>query len=418
MRRKVIRNIQVFLFLIVVYLAGGLVAYMAPQAPVLCHVQHSLESGDLREDYPKAVLSAGPEPLDAYTLDNFTDALILNQAIHLRSEGLRGILLVPRYEDCIWQYRNLAHSMANDTAGGNIIHYARYWHGSTFLVRGLLALTDYSGVCYLLYVLSTVLLLWTISRLWRIVGKTLAVLFLFGLLSVNVYVMQFSLQFAPVLLVALGGVLWMTYHKGMTKEQETTLFFVLGSLTAFLDLITTPSLTLGLPLVVMVALRNEYNVRRGLAMLVEMAGWWLAAYVLTWLAKWGLATLLTGENIFADAYGQGAFWSKDGISWYSQAVTSTLGHLHWRYVVALAVILLVSALCWRRPKGWPLAVQYAVVMLIPMVYFLLMAHPAANHSWFNYRTWVITVVALLMAMASFVDSHKGWLWIKQKLKRQ
>lgn len=403
-----LRMAVIFGLLLSVYLSIGVAAYLVPDAPVRRHVEQTLRSGDLAEDYPKAVIRYNNDSQDQYTLDNFTDALILNQAMLLRNEGLKTILLLPRYQEDLHQSINLHRLMEGPNDGGRIIHYARYWHGNTFVARLLLSLTSYTGIRYLLYLLSSLLGLWCLLRLWRTADPATALSIAAALLLVNAYVMQFSLQFAPVLLLSLGGIVWITHHP---TSNGFVLFFVLGSLTAFLDLITVPSLTLGLPLVTLVAVRHDVNVRRGLRRVIHVSLWWLTGYTLTWVAKWGLATLLTGENIFADAYGQGSMWSEDGFSYLGDALASNLGLLHWKYVVVAVAILAVTALVRPYKGAWRIAVQYLPVAAVPFVYYLLMAHPAQHHAWFNYRALATTVAALLTATASMVDWHKyNMLW--------
>ena len=404
-KHNLLQAAKAFGLLVALYLLTGVAAYLMPDAAVNRHVKRSLDRGEFREDYPKAIITDNPDCQDQYTLDNFTDALILNQVVHLRSEGLKGILLMPRYDEGVVQHHNLVKTVyGEESPEGQTIDYARYWHGSTFLARIMLTFATYASVRYLLYFLSSVLLLWCMLRLWKTLGGITALIFTFSLLVVNVFVMQFSLQFVPVLFIALGGIVWLTYHKG--KESYALPFLVLGSLTAFLDLITVPTLTLGLPLVTLVALRRDNDLKRGLTSVIGVSLWWLAGYVLTWAAKWGLATLFTGENIFVDAYGQGARWSEGGSSFIGNAFTDTLGHLHWKYVLLAAAALVVASLAWRRKPQWTMVVQYALVMLIPAAYLLLMAHPVAHHSWFNYRAWATSVMALLLLIASFVDWEK------------
>ncbi len=388
--------------LVVAYLLLGVAAWLVPDAPVRRHVEQTIAYGDMGEDYPRAIVRERLYEGDPYTMDNFTDALILNQAVSLRSEGLKGILLLPRHDEGMVQSESLRHLLAG-AEGGWTSHYARYWHGTTFVARLLLALTSYSGIRYMLYLFSSLLLLWCLMRLWRTVGKPQAQILAFSLLAVNVFVMQFSLQFVPVLLLAVGGILWLSYHP---TWDCGLMMLAIGSLTSFLDLITVPTITLGLPLVVWVAMHHEERVGKQLWTLIRLGLCWMAGYALTWLAKWGIATLFTSENIFANAYAQSIYWSEGGRSFISQALTDNLAMLHWRWILAAFLALLLAAVWHPRPQGWKEALCYLLLALIPFGYYVVMAHPAVNHAWFNYRALVVAVAALLMAVAAMVDWQK------------
>ena len=397
--KKVGKGATLLVCLVAGYLLLGFVAWLVPDAPVRRHVEQSIASGDLGEDYPKAIVRDKYDCQDAYTMDNFTDALIINQVVCLRSEGLKGILLIPRHDEGVFQCHNLRQLMSG-TEDGWTTHYGRYWHGTTFVARLMLAITSYTGIRYILYLLSSLLLLWCMLRLWRTVGKGATLALAAALLMVNVFVMQFSLQFVPVLMIALGGIVWLTYQH--TKGAEL-LFLVLGSLTAFFDLITVPTITLGLPMVVWVAMRREDDLRQGIWMVVKLALWWLAGYVLTWASKWGLATLFTQENIFVNAYEQGSFWSKGGGSYVGEALSSNLKFLHWKYIVLVLAALVAMAAVHPRWQGWKTAVLFLFVALIPIAYYVVMAHPAQHHAWYNFRALATAVMALLMATAAMVD---------------
>lgn len=420
----------VFALLLAAYLSLGLAAYIVPDWRVREHVHKTLYIGDLLSDYPKAIVFEDLNIQDSYTLDNFTDALIVNQALMLRSSGLQGIMLLPRYQLANEnQSANLAALLsippdegghtphiteARNEQGGRAVYYGRYWHGSTFVTRLLLTVMTFIDIRLLLYVLSSLLLLWCCAALWKHVGRSVALVVPFSLLMVNVFVLQFSMQFAPVLLIALVAMLWMVYHREMTAQQCGLLFFIVGSLTTFFDLITVPSLTLGLPLVVWVAIQRQQDWRKGLWMVVSLALWWLVGYVLTWLAKWGLASLLTDKNIFVDAYGEASRWNRNSGSYIFEAMGTCLARLRWIYIVIPAVVLLVLAILCPRKGAWSVAMQYAVVLLVPFVYYCLMARPAWYHSWFNYRALVTAVAALLMGLTTMVDWDRYYMLWKEK----
>ena len=84
----------VFSALIAGYLLFGAGAWLMPDRAVQRHVRETLDKGDMESDQPRAVL---PHMMQT-RMDNFTDAIILNQAYVMRLEGFRtGVLSVPRW---------------------------------------------------------------------------------------------------------------------------------------------------------------------------------------------------------------------------------------------------------------------------------------------------------------------------------
>lgn len=401
--RAVAATVKVFTLLIASYLLLGAVAYVMPDRRVRDHVGETRYIGDLLNDYPKAILFTDLHVQDSYTLDCYTEAIIVNQALSLRTEGIKGILLLPRQQT---GYPNQCASLERVMERADnltTIHYGRYWHGSTFVVRILLVFLNFLQIRYLLYFVSTLLLLWCFARLWNKVSRIVAVAIPVGLLLVNVYVMQFSLQFAPVLLLAEAGMLWLGYHCRADNMQCGLFFLALGSLTSYFDLITVPTLTLGLPLLVWIACRRSTDWKQGSLGILKLSLWWLGGYVATWLTKWGLATLLTDTNILADAYAGGAGWLDDGGRFVFNAVAECAKRIHWPYLIPMVALLVFAMIRYPRRQGWSMALQYALVMFVPIAYYILMAKPAAYHSWFNYRAYATAVAALIAALAAMVD---------------
>lgn len=402
----VLKTVKVFALLIVSYLLLGAVAYIMPDGRVKKHVGETRYIGDLLNDYPKAILFTDLNMQDSYTLDCYTEAIIVNQALSLRTEGLKGILLLPRRQiDFPDQCKSLGRVMEG-ADNLTTIHYGRYWHGSTFVARILLVFFNFLQIRYLIFCISTLLMLWGFARLWNKVSRIVAVAIPVGLLLVNGYVMQFSLQFAPVLLLAEAGILWIGYHRRADSLQSGLFFMALGSLTSYFDLITVPTLTLGLPLLVWIASRRQHDRRQGLLGILWMSLWWLGGYVATWLTKWGLATLLTDMNVLADAYAGGSGWLDDGGRFVFNAIAECAKRVHWQYLLPVVALLVVAMVRFPRREGGSLALQYALVMLVPVVYYILMAKPAVHHSWFNYRAYATAVAALIAALAAMVDWNR------------
>ena len=392
-----VRAALLFCALIVCYLLLGILAYAVPQKPVQRNAELTFEKGDFQTDYPTAIIHR-----TRFMMDNYSDALIVHQAVNLRSKGLQTILLLPRCYDGESECAKLRNTLDGHPCQEEFI-YARYWHGSTFLTRILLWTSDYQAIRYILYVVSSLVLLWCMLRLYKCFGSVAMVLFAYALLMVNVVVMQFSMQFVQVLLIATGAIIYLTYRQPSSLWGWGIFFMVLGSLTSFLDLITVPSITLGLPLVVMVAQRNEEHGWRGVGILLLMALWWLAGYCGTWLAKWTIATLLTDMNVFHNAVNQAQRWSRGGLSYILRSYAYNVAHLRWSFLLVGIVPLVVATLVWRKRGGWSITLQYAVIVLVPFVYYTLMARPAAEHNFFNYRALATALFAGMMALASRVD---------------
>ncbi len=391
------RYFAVFAALIAAYLLFGAGAYLMPDSAVQKHVQRTLANGDMNEDQPRAIL---PQMLQT-RMDNYTDAIILNQAYVMRQEGFKsGVLSVPR-----WWAPKLPYEVLRDGVDGQemeIWHYARYWHGNTFLTRYLLVAYDYVNIRLLLYIVSSLLMIWCGALLWRRQGWQTAMAVVFGLTVCFAFVMQFSMQFAPVLIIALAGMAALS--RGCNPAMTA---FVVGSLTCYFDLLTAPILTLGSLLVVQAVTSSEENVWRGWWQSGKSALLWFAGYAGTWITKWIIATVFTSENVIADGI-KNMVGRSSGIDDFTRwdALTNNLQMLPWKYI-ALAVLVLSVLMAVRfNAKGWRRAVQLLPIALLPCGWYLFAANHSYWHNWFTFRAQAASVTAVLLAMMQMVDWNK------------
>lgn len=407
--RNCLSILKVFGLLIALYLIFGAGAYLMPDSAVQHHIEKTLDQGDLDSDQPRAFL-----PRQQCRMDNFTDAIILNQAYVMRVEGFcTGVLLVPRWGEVpLLPYEVLRAGVNGEET--YIRHYGRYWHGNTFLTRYLLVFFDYISIRLLLYIITTLLSVWCAILLWRRASWQTAAVVAFGLAASYAFMMQFSMQFAPVLILALAGMIALVgTRRAVSAERQSIAFFVIGSLTCYFDLLTAPMLTLGLMLVLQAALMPEGTLWQGWRCSLGSALLWAAGYVGTWVSKWIIATLFTSENVIAD--GIHNTLNRSDIGDYSRwdAIMANLDLLPWQFILIAVLLLVVLAVVRFNAQGWLRAVQLLPIALLPWVWYFLAANHSYLHCWFTFRAQAVSIAAILLALMQFVD----WKNIKLKTKK-
>lgn len=405
-----------FLVLMVSYLLFGLSSYLLPDRPVRRSIERSVAMGDIDRDYPRAIVNK-----EMCRMDNCTDALILNQVWCMRTEApMQAIMLLPSRGG---ETRNVE-ALDGVVAGVDlpVQHYPRYWHGNTFLARWLmLCLGRYANVRLALYYTSSLLILLLLALLLRHGATRMALSLSIAFLLLKGYVLQFSIQFYPVLVLAVVGAILMIVHR-KSFGRCLTVLFVVGSLTAYFDLLTTPLLTLGVPLLVLLSC-NELPYRDGgvpksVKSIVAAAAIWLVGYAATWAAKWLLATCLTPVNVFADAFSTGLYRISGEVPQlgdYSIAgvIVDNLRKCPLPVMVLVLVPLVVAMPFAFRKQRIATAVTYLLVSLMPFVWYCVLANHSYVHCWFTYRALMIAYAGLLMACMCLVD----WRALREKLHR-
>ena len=412
------RYLIAFFLLIGCYLAFDFASCLLPLAPIRHNVLKGMEQGDLATDYPVAII-----PTKQAKFDNYTDAIILNQAGQSEKfTMLERMLYMPRAHFSIEQTSTLWDSFHKEVTEYDF--YVRYWHGSTFLMRFLLTFLTYPMIRLWLFFFSSLLLLWLAIELYRKAGAFPAIALIASFTLCYGYLMQFSIQFFWALALALiASILVCRHHQNW--QNTAFALFIIGSLTAFFDLLTIPLLTIGLPMVVFAFLTNkEPNpapLGRQIGQVAGISCIWVAGYFLTWAMKWTLTTVLTPINGFADAFNQMGFYtgSKPDISRWD-GVIANLNCLPYKFLICAGIFFLICALISPRKSGWRNAILLFLIALTPYVWYLALSAHSYWHSWFTYRNQIFTTFALLLAAAGMVDWQRltNLTWLRKVFRRK
>lgn len=400
--KQYLKYLYVFLALIASYLVFAMLSCLLPNSKIHKNITNTVERGDLRTDYPMMGI-----PLEQCQQDNFTDALILSQAWYCSSDSmLTSVLLLPRaygpnpyvMSDCLWRQ---VHGEDYGTR-----YYARYWHGNTFAMRFLLLLGSYQTVRMILYIITMLLFVALCLSLGRRGHSWVAILLAVSLGMVYSFVAQISMQLAPVLIIALGAALFVCRRRNDDKSIPL-LMFVTGSLTAFMDLFTTPLLTLALPLALWLVLASPNLAHKSwLSAMISVAGkafLWGIGYAATWLFKWLIATLFTPNNIFSDAVAAAAI--RSGTEDYSRwdAVVQNLNMVHWGLLAIVLLLLLFFAILRFRKQNVKTATMLMILGFMPIVWYFIVSNHSYVHWWFTYRLLMVSILSWMLAVGVLVD---------------
>ena len=392
--KAVVPYCKVFGLLIAAYFCFAVLSCLLPDKAIRRHVAKSAPVIAEEGLYPEAII-----PVEQCRMDNFTDALIMNQIYNIdRKHPVKSAMMMIRSSERgrDWDQPGLLVRRVNGETL-EVEPYARYWHGSTFLFRFLFLVMDYSAMRFVLFIISSMLLVLMLCAYCPEAGlmKTLALTI--GFVATYGFVTQFSMQFFPVLAITAISVLFVI----KSKKPVGMLFFVVGSLTCYLDLLTTPLMTLGIPLVVLLSLKpdEDFCFKDNLLEIIKLILFWGLGFALTFVTKWALASLVLGENIFADAYEVSLYRmeAEEFTRW--DAVAKNLGMINWWIVGIVAVVMLVIGLMKRWKFNYKKVLLFVIISVMPYVWYCVLANHSYLHWWFTYRLQVVTVVSLLMMVS-------------------
>lgn len=399
---KTLSYIKTFVLLIATYFVLCVLSSMIPNDRIKYFVTKSAVELDKEGCYPKAILN-----LDQCQMDNFTDALILNQMTCIDSrKPIISAMAVYRRNDNVNMTHALLEYLQNDS--GSSTQYARYWHGTTFLFRPFFNFMDYTMLRFLLFAFSSVLLFLFAIKYSRKTNIWKTLLLIISFLSCYGFVMQFSLQFFPVLAIAFGGAILLCNGNEKINQNIGLFFFIIGSITSFFDLLTTPLLTLGIPLLVWISLqpREQIEIKKDIANVIKHSVSWFLGFALTWVTKWLLGTIALKENIFLDAWEQSVYRleAEDFTRW--DAISQNFGMLNQPLIMIALSLILIAIIISFNKNGWKKAVLFVIVGLMPYCWYFVLSNHSYQHWWFTYRSQMMSVACCLLALASFVSTPK------------
>ena len=190
-----------------------------------------------------------------------------------------------------------------------------------------------------------------------------------------------------------------------TPDSLAVGLVVTGVCTAFLDLLVTPILTLGLPLAVWLLdrrVREDTPLRR-CGVVCGGALCWGAGYALCWASKWVLASLVTGQDIIGDALHQASVRTSAD-TWHGMELTwGNIIHFVWDTLsshgllipLLLLVVICIAAfvLCLRSREALLCALPLALTALSAPAWLCLLRTHSIQHGWFTWRALGVTLFA-------------------------
>ncbi len=281
--------------------------------------------------------------------------------------------------------------------------YTRYWNGGVLLIKLLLLFFDVSDIRMIFMIIEGILLcllLYLLVR--RNVSEFIIPLFV-GIIIIDPITMamsvKFEMEFIPMLVAMV--IIAAFYEKIESFNGGWILFFgVLGSITSFFCMLSFPCITLGLPLILYVYMKNNSN---SLYDSIIYTFCWGLAYAITWALKWFFGTLFTDHNFWADAFGQATQYEKETaieISAFYRLMKNAMVIGKWPYLLLfILAVLIIMALFLARIKhsekiylnlNFNRMLAYVVIALTPVLFIILLGNGYAYiHYWMAYRQLAI-----------------------------
>lgn len=390
---------------------------------------------------------------NTFVSDNFTDAIMLS--IAWINPADTGTAVTDTFAGSYYggvtddPVGSLAARVAKDLPSDAT--YERYWQGYVPALRTALTFATYDQIRALQALLLAVFGTAVAVALWRELGWGAVAAYTLAGVVVAAPVIAVNMQFVSVFYVASTGMLaavWLVGSRhlrgGVAARFDRTdieLFALLGALTSYVDFLTVPVVTLGMPLLTVLALEAKHAALRGAPSwhpwrrAVRASVAWGGGYALFWAAKWAInAAVLppasvgsVGQDLsnrFGASYGVSdrivalaknvanlVPFSRPADHPLGVALSGELALYLALWIVGVLAVLVGGWFALRRLRGTtslPLTQVSAILAVgaLPYLWYLVVADHSSVHNFFTFRAQIVAAFAVGLFFVYSLDWSK------------
>lgn len=352
--------------------------------------------------------------------DNYADSIWLNIAWYMgKGDPLSASLDTWYYDgENLGENAGLYRAVTEDYISANK-NYTRYWHGTAGILRLMLLFTDVKGIKTAGLCLGCFLAAVVVVLLLKKKKGLLAAAFILSICSVEFWKIGLSIEYQPTFLLCFLMCIFYLLWEKKGDQRLIELSIISGVLTAFFDFLTTETIVLVMPLILVVAIRSmEHRLEKfhkSLKWIISCAFAWLMSYAMTFVAKWSLVSLVTGRNQFFSAFtsveeringsAQAAVTTK--LPQCLSAVLSNLGALFGSRIrleektallgslIVIGIFVSIYYLFQKEQRDKTADGLLFLLAGVIFIRYLVLGNHSFMHSFFTYRGLMTTIFALL-----------------------
>lgn len=436
-----LKYILLYIAVTVMFLAGLVIASYIPKELIKDNVSESAEIM-VKEGEKRRFHSLGRLLFN----DNSTDAIMFNLTYTIDEENrLESIIkarrnYVPGITEEIVKdmVGDLPHETEEylmtdellDTVNGKkqvSYEYTRYWHGYIVILRILLILFDITTIRWLIQITLIILIAILAYYLKKNTNsKKIAISLIMAFIATDFFVWNYVIQGMFVMIIAIAISIFIA-NKKINEKNLNIWLFISGALTVYLDFLTTPLVSILLPIIVYTAVNNneEISTKKVIIRLIKNLIAWGSGYFGIWFAKWIIADILYDMDIIKLSFIQ-IYYRMGGIREFDCENIGLYGLLNnliysLNYLaISIYSFLFIYAMgrpssCKNKYFSSSEKIPYYVCFIIPLMWYYIISEHSYQHFFFTYKTMLIP---LLSTMLIVFDDRNGRYIIKKEDEKE
>ena len=414
--KKLLIGIGIMLVTILLGWLLMIITYLIPNNRVQKNIDNSITCFEGQGNWPVLL-----DDYSSTTLDNYTDAIILNE-LYYKNENESAIKKSLRVYGN-YNGNNPVQSLITNIKGENKekkVAYERYWHGNLVIAKILMIFFDYRAI-RILNVFAISILIFLICKWMEIREREKFIIpFILSVLLINPFVISLSFQFSAVFYIMLISILIILKYKNIfdKKNLYPYYFLIIGMATSFFDLLTYPLVTLGTLLIFYIMLDNkrQKNKKNWINIVKKIIFYsliWGIGYGVMWSSKWVISSLIFHENLIKDALNQilvrtdiaTNFTRFDAVEKNIKVFNRPAYYLLFTTIFIYYIIKFI-----RRKKlqieSIKAIIPYGIVSIMPICWYFILSNHSYIHYWFTYRSLIIFIMAGMFFMEEFFQEKQ------------
>lgn len=401
-----------------IVLTGMLVlAALIPRSAIKDNVRESADYLCRGELFGTAI-----DGVEGSRIDRYADSILLAIAYQYDADQpLRSVMWSAYYyEEYQNENQNLLEAVTNGYGPNQ--QYMRYWHGSNAIVRPLLTVFSLQQIYVLNGVLMALLALWLLALLLRKKAYVPAAGVLASLIATAFWFVPMSLEYTWTYLLMLGMSICGVKLALRGKWHRMGAFFLIGGmLTNYMDFLTTETLTLTVPLLLLLWMNGNKGEIPSARDQIKFAGKaalaWGCGYIGMWGMKWALAGVVLHENMMpyvlqhigerlGSGTGVGLWRYLAGAVWNNIRCLFPLGYGVVGSIAGLALLLAAAYVGYvyrKKDIDKKCIFLYLFIGLIPYIRYVVLHNHSYLHCFFTYRAQMATVLAIVLILEGLTD---------------
>ena len=389
-------------------------------------IRENMEKSALYYKNTEAFSYKNGEKLNAVS-DNYADSILLNLSYNMgRGTCLRASLDTAYYAGeeglNLALYRTVHEDVLPDTA------YTRYWHGTAMVVRFMHLFTDISGIKTAGIIKVIIFLFINLFVLIKRKNYVTALSLSFAAVFIHIWNVGLSLEYQSSFVI--GFLMCILFLQAERKKEKALSYIALagGVLVAFFDFLTTETVAILLPLILVTSARLEEgrlnDIKEYRKTLINCVISYASGYALTFISKWVLVGVFTGMNRFSEVFSKSqALFEKSGetannifirmINAVAANFTVLFGGIYridyflvFIYFVVISVVILsLLYLFGKKRKINGLFLLPLLGAIVILRYIALPGH-SYMHNFFTYRALISTLTAIFASVGISITSRQ------------